>query len=285
MKIIRAAVLGYCFGVRRAVELAQKALLENQGKNVYSLGPLIHNESVLNKLSEKGLVTVNEDEINKIKKDSVVIIRAHGVAPKVVDELKSKSCTVIDATCPRVKASQKMVEKYEGAEDFIILTGDKEHGEVKSIAGYAKVPFYEIQNYEEADKFKIENSDSKNVILLSQTTFSPLEFERIKLLFGERYKNLHVMNTVCPATNERQDALVELCKTVDGILVVGGKNSANTKRLFQTASENCRYAAHIQNSKDIPEIFYSLEKVGITAGASTPDEIIAEVEEALQSNQ
>lgn len=281
MKILRAAVLGYCFGVRRAVELAQKALTENQNKKVYSLGPLIHNESVLKKLSEKGLMTLNEEDINKIKNDSVVIIRAHGVAPSVIEILKSKNCEIIDATCPRVKASQKMVEKYEGSEDFIILTGDKEHGEVKSIAGYAKVPFNEIQNYEEAQNFKIENAESKNIVLLSQTTFSPLEFEKIKLLFTERYKNINVMNTVCPATNERQDALQELCKEVDGILVIGGKNSANTKRLYQTAIANCKYAAHIQNADDIPDVFYKLEKVGITAGASTPDEIINEVEAKL----
>ncbi len=284
MKIIRASVLGYCFGVRRAVELAQKALAENEnsGKKVYSLGPLIHNESVLEKLSMQGLIIVNESEFNKIENESVVIIRAHGVAPSVIEELENKKCTVIDATCPRVKASQKMVERYTTQNDYVVLTGDRNHGEVIGIAGYAGENFSQIQDYEEAKNFVIKGADKNaselNVILLSQTTYSPKEFEKIENLFRSKFKNLAVMNTICPATNERQDALKELCKTVDGVLVIGGKNSANTKRLYQTAAANCKYAAHIQNAKEIPEIFFTLEKVGITAGASTPDEIIQEVE-------
>ncbi|MDD5929972.1 MAG: 4-hydroxy-3-methylbut-2-enyl diphosphate reductase [Spirochaetales bacterium] len=284
MKIIRASVLGYCFGVRRAVELAQKALADNEhsGKKVYSLGPLIHNESVLDNFSRQGLKIVNESEINKIENEAVVIIRAHGVAPSVIEELENKKCTIIDATCPRVKASQKMVERYTRANDYVILTGDRNHGEVIGIAGYAGKNFSQIQDYEEAKNFTIkgadENASEMNVILLSQTTYSPNEFEKIENLFRSKFKNLAVMNTICPATNERQDALIELCKAVDGVLVIGGKNSANTKRLYQTAAANCKYAAHIQNVKEIPEIFFKLEKVGITAGASTPDEIIQEVE-------
>lgn len=288
MELIRASVLGFCFGVRRAVELAQKALEENKGNTVYSLGPLIHNESVLSEFAAKGLITVDEEDISSIKNSSVVIIRAHGVSPNVISELKKKQCKIIDATCPRVQASQKMVQKYDKPDDFIILTGDRQHGEVRSIAGYAKTKIAEIQDYNEALSFKIENnkpssSQEKNIILLSQTTFSPLEFEKIKSLLCNRFSKIKVMNTVCPATNERQEALLELCRKVEGVLVIGGKNSANTKRLYLTAKENCQYAAHIQSASDIPLEFFSLEKVGITAGASTPDKIILEVEKALKS--
>ncbi len=288
MKIIRASVLGFCFGVRRAVELAEKALSENKDKAVYSLGPLIHNESVLNELGEKGLKALDESRISEIPSGSVVIIRAHGVAPQVIEALKNKSCIIIDATCPRVMASQKMVQKYKSSQDLIVLTGDRNHGEVKSIEGYASAEFCDIQNYQEAEDFvgggKLSsiNTAEKHIILLSQTTFSPVEFEKVEKLFRSRFENLSVMNTVCPATNERQEALLELCAQVDGVLVVGGKNSANTKRLYQTAASACHLAAHIQSAKEIPEEFFKLTRVGITAGASTPDYIIEEVETELK---
>ena len=286
MKIIRASVLGFCFGVRRAVELAEKALVENPGKKVYSLGPLIHNENALRSLEEKGLHIVDESEIEDLEKGSVVIIRAHGVAPSVTDALERRGCVIIDATCPRVKASQKMVERYSSQNDYVVLTGDRNHGEVIGIAGYAGENFSQIQDFEEAKNFEISGSESvseKNVILLSQTTYSPKEFEKIENLFRQKFHNIAVMNTICPATNERQQALLELCQQVDGVLVVGGKNSANTKRLYQTAAANCKLAVHIQSASEIPEEFFALDKVGITAGASTPDSIIKDVEMLLTS--
>ena len=283
MEIIRASVLGFCFGVRRAVELAEKALAENTDKTVYSLGPLIHNENALRALSEKGLITVDEERVGEIPPDSVVIIRAHGVAPSVTDVLESKNCKIIDATCPRVKASQKMVERYSSENDYVVLTGDRNHGEVIGIAGYAGENFSQIQDYTEAESFNIPDSDKTNVILLSQTTYSPKEFEKIEKLFRARFKNLAVMNTICPATNERQQALLELCSKVDGVIVIGGKNSANTKRLYQTAAANCKQAVHVQTASDIPSEFYNLNSIGITAGASTPDSIIDEVEKFLKA--
>ena len=281
MKIIRASVLGFCFGVRRAVELAEKALAENPDKTVYSLGPLIHNENALRALEEKGLHILEEADIAGLEEGSVVIIRAHGVAPSVTDALEAKNCKIIDATCPRVKASQKMVERYSSENDYVVLTGDRNHGEVIGIAGYAGENFSQLQDFAEAQSFAISDSDKKNVILLSQTTYSPKEFEKIESLFRSKFRNLAVMNTICPATNERQQALLELCSQVDGVLVIGGKTSANTKRLYQTAAANCKLAAHIQSAADIPNEFYNLKTIGITAGASTPDEIIEEVENGL----
>ena len=283
MEIIRASVLGFCFGVRRAVELAEKALSENPGKKVYSLGPLIHNENALSALEEKGLHILEESDIAELEEGSVVIIRAHGVAPSVTDALEKRGCKIIDATCPRVKASQKMVERYSSENDYVVLTGDKNHGEVIGIAGYAGENFSQIQDYEEAERLNIKDGDNKNVILLSQTTYSPKEFEKIENLFKSKFHNLAVMNTICPATNERQQALLELCSQVEGVLVVGGKNSANTKRLYQTAAANCKLAAHIQSAADIPQEFFNLKTIGITAGASTPDEIIEDVERKLEA--
>lgn len=281
MKIIRASVLGFCFGVRRAVELAEKALLENSGKKVYSLGPLIHNEKFLEKLKSKGLEIIEENQIESLEEGSVVIIRAHGVGPDVIKDLENKNCSILDATCPRVKASQKMVERYTNQNDYVILSGDKNHGEVIGIAGYAGKNFIQIQNKEEAEKLQFSENDGINAILMSQTTYSEKEFEQIEEILRKKVKNIDVMNTICPATRERQEALIELCKNVDGVLVVGGKNSANTKRLFQTAATNCRNAALIQTADEIPHDFYKMNTVGITAGASTPDEIIEAVEKSL----
>ena len=283
MEVIKSSVLGFCFGVRRAVELAEKALSEADGKPVYSLGPLIHNESALKSLEQKGLMIAREDGIDDIDDGAIVVIRAHGVAPCIISRLEQKNCKVVDATCPRVKASQKMVERYSSLNDYIVLTGDRNHGEVIGIAGYAGKNFSQLQNYEEAEKFTIDDPDSKNVILLSQTTYSPIEFGKIQNLFKTKFKNLAVMNTICPATEERQNALLELCAKVDGVIVIGGKSSANTKRLYQTAAANCKYAVHIQDASEIPEEFFKLQKVGITAGASTPDEIISCVEIEFKS--
>ena len=158
MEIIRASVMGFCFGVRRAVELAEKALAENPGKKVYSLGPLIHNENALRTLEEKGLHILQEEDIPLVKEASVVIIRAHGVAPSLTKKLEEKQCLIIDATCPRVKASQKMVERYTHQNDYVILTGDRNHGEVIGIAGYAGENFSQIQDYAEAEKQLVKSS-------------------------------------------------------------------------------------------------------------------------------
>ena len=174
-----------------------------------------------------------------------------------------------------------MVERYSSENDYVVLTGDRNHGEVIGIAGYAGENFSQLQDFEEAQSFAISDSDKKNVILLSQTTYSPKEFEKIENLFRTKFRNLAVMNPICPATNERQQALLELCSQVEGVLVIGGKTSANTKRLYQTAAASCKIAAHIQSASDIPEEFYNLKTIGITAGASTPDEIIEEVERKL----
>ena len=282
MEIIKASVLGFCFGVRRAVELAEKAITENAGCSVFSLGPLIHNEEYLKKLENAGLKIIEENEIDSIPENSVVIIRAHGVTPSVIQRLELKKCKIMDATCPRVKASQKMVERYTSQNDYIILSGDKNHGEVIGIAGYAGKNFSLIQNIAETEKMDFSVFEDNNVILMSQTTFSEVEFSQIEAFLKSKIKNFTVMNTICPATKERQEALIELCQKVEGILIIGGKTSANTKRLYQSAMKHNQNVALIQTEKDIPQQFYNYKSVGITAGASTPDNIIAAVEKKLK---
>lgn len=299
MNVIKADTLGYCMGVRRAVESAEVALKEYKDKKVYSLGPLIHNTVALEELTAKGLNILEEKDIDSVNSDSVVVIRAHGISPVVRNKLAEKKAVVIDATCPRVTVSQNRVAEYYEKGYVIILAGDKGHAEVEGIKGYASDSFYCVQNLDEAkillssrefndlskssETGELENSSDRKYLLLCQTTFSPVEFEKISGFLKTELETLEIINTICPATRQRQDALERLCKNVDGVVVVGGKKSANTIRLYQKALEYVKNAVHIEKASEIPDSFKKLERVGVTAGASTPDNVIGEVIAALYS--
>lgn len=281
MKVFLADVLGYCMGVRRAMDCANKALCDNSDKRVYSLGPLIHNRIALEGLQNKGMTVLDEENIDSINEESIIVIRAHGVAPSVSNKLISKNLNVVNATCPKVTASQRNAEKYAKQGYLVLLVGDKNHGEVTSIAGYAGTSFKLIENIQEAKSLKIDYN--QKAVLLCQTTYNAEDFLSIAEEISKKVSDLKILNTICSATKERQEALKKLCPDVDGVIVVGGKNSANTKRLYQIAQENCKRAALIETWQEIPEDFYNLEKVGITAGASTPDEVIMEVKDKLET--
>lgn len=281
MKVILADVLGYCVGVRRAVECAQSALAQYTDRAVFSLGPLIHNRAALESLEKSGLKCIDETDMQAVPEGSAVIIRAHGVSPSVLRQLERKKCVIINATCPRVAASQKTVEKYADRNCSVVLAGDKNHGEVAGIAGFAGTSFSLVQNNDEAEEYVRRADKNQKTVLLSQTTFSLSEFERISRTISAGLPDTKVIHTICPATKERQDALLRLCPLVCGVIVVGGKNSANTKRLFLTAAAHCPEAVLIENESEIPEAFFSMETVGITAGASTPDSVISAVRKRL----
>lgn len=283
MTILRAEILGYCMGVRRAVEAAELACAENVNKKVYTLGPLIHNNSALKALEKMGVGVLSADasDLSADASDCVVIIRAHGVPPVIMKKLENSKCKVINATCPRVLSSQKRAADFGKKGYTVLLAGDKNHGEVVGISGCARASGAEctvIENHEEAANL---NPLPEQAILLSQTTISSAEYENIANVLKEKIPNLKVANTICPATQERQKALVELCRNVDGVLIIGGKNSANTKRLLRTAQELCPNAALIETADEIPADFFRLKRVGLSAGASTPDFVIDAVEEAL----
>lgn len=281
MKVILAEVLGYCVGVRRAMECAQSALAQYKGRTVFSLGPLIHNRAALESLEKSGLKILDEKNSAAIPEESAVIIRAHGVSPAVLRQLEQKKCVIINATCPRVVASQKTAAKYAARNFSVVLAGDKNHGEVAGIAGFAGKLFSLVQNNDDAAEYVRHADRKQRTVLLSQTTFSPSEFEKIARTILAGLPETKVIHTICPATKERQDALLQLCPLVDGVIVVGGKNSANTKRLLQTAAAHCSAAVLIENEYEIPDTFFSMETVGITAGASTPDSVICAVQKRL----
>ncbi len=281
MKVIRADVLGFCMGVKRAVDLADKTLLEAGSKKVYSLGPLIHNPTVLADFEKRGLSVLSDDKMSCVQENSLVLIRAHGTTPEVMVQLESRNCTVVDATCARVHLSQKRAEEWSGKGYQIIIAGDRNHGEVTSIAGFATKcagsSVVIVQNAKEAQEISV----AENSVLIAQTTFSPVEFARIKELLMQKNPELVVFNSICFATMERQKALKNLQGRVEGILVIGGKTSANTRRLYETACSVCSKAALIENVSEIPDEFFCLQNVGITAGASTPEAVIQSVEKAL----
>lgn len=302
MEIIRAKILGFCAGVRRAVLAAEKALEENRDGQVYTLGPLIHNPVALNKLAQRNLKILVESKIPLLKSDDTVIIRAHGVPPETESDIREKGVNVVNATCPLVTKSQRTAAEYARNGYFIFFAGDKNHGEVVGIEGYARkaaleagkdLNFILIKDTDEL-KAELDSLSKKNVlsseskiVLLSQTTFSIKTFDALQTELKSSFPNAEIISSICPATHERQDALRELCSLVDGVIVIGGKNSANTNRLFVTAEKLCKKAVLIETPEEISdkirEEFASLKKVGITAGASTPDDTIDAVEQKLKN--
>lgn len=297
MEIIRAKILGFCAGVRRAVNAADKALSENGAGQVYTLGPLIHNPVALEKLAERNLKILSEKEIPSLKNEDTVIIRAHGVPPETENALRERGVNLINATCPLVTQSQKRAAEYAEQGYIIFFAGDKNHGEVIGIEGYAReaaknaginLHFILVKDLAELDSSINQlsqngeiSADSK-IVLLSQTTFSIKVFDLLQNELTNRFPCAKVISSICPATHERQNALKELCEKVEGVLVIGGKTSANTNRLFVSAEKSCKKAALIETPEEIPEEFFSLKSVGITAGASTPDDTIEAVENLLK---
>lgn len=278
MEVIKAKVLGYCMGVRRAVEAAENALKpDNHARKVYSLGPLIHNPTVLESLKKRGLEILDVERIGEVEEGSLVVIRAHGTSPEVLELLKKRGATVIDATCPRVHSSQNVAAKSVEEERTVIIAGDRNHGEVTGISAFSKNRAIVIETVEEARGI----NGIQKAVFLSQTTFSQELFAEMEEILKSQIADLKVLHSICPATKERQSALRDLEGKAEGILVIGGKESANTRRLFETAKSICPKTALIEDEGEIPEDFFKLNKVALTAGASTPDSVIERVENKL----
>ncbi len=269
-------------GVENAVKQAQSAIQNPnfQGKKIFSLGPLIHNPSVLNSLKNQGLNVLSENNLDKIDSNSVVLIRAHGTSPKVLDLLSKKGAIVIDSTCPKVHLSQRRAKEWHSKGYKIVIAGDKSHGEVLSILSYVDGDGLVLETALETQKIHF----SGKIAILAQTTFSLTEFNKICAEIKKKNpEELKIFNSICNATMLRQNALKELEGKSQGIIVIGGKNSANTKRLFESAKLICENVALLEDETEIPKEFFSLESVALSAGASTPDWIIDKVEQKLIS--
>jgi 4-hydroxy-3-methylbut-2-enyl diphosphate reductase len=279
MKIIRAAVMGRCMGVKRAVDLALKAAAAAGESAVFTLGPLIHNPQAIAELERKGVSVLGEGDLDERVAGSVVIIRAHGAPPELLGRLKDLGATIVDATCPRVLASQRKARDFHAKGYTVVLAGDLNHGEVAGIVGQAPGALV-VGGAEEAAAVA-KGIKSGKVALLAQTTIGAGEYAAIRAELEALHPSLVVVDSICPATEERQDALAGLARSVDAIVVVGGKDSANTQRLYRTAASLGLPAWLVETAAELPEELYGIERVGLTAGASTPDGLVDEVELSL----
>jgi len=275
-------VCGYCGGVRRAVDMALRVAAEGGGP-VYSLGPLIHNPAALRVLSAKGVQPLSVGELPDRMDGASVIVRAHGVPPETLRLLELKGGRVVDATCPRVKSSQKEAADFFAKGFVLFLVGERTHAEIVGIAGYAPSGIIVASTEDartEAERLKAARPDAK-VALIAQTTISAQEYGAIAEEIIRFFPDATVSRTICPATADRLAALQDLAAECDALVIVGGRDSANTRRLHTLAVQLGKPAWHIEEVGELPEELFGYERVGLTAGASTPDEVVDAVEAAL----
>ena len=283
MEIKLAKTAGFCFGVKRAVETVYEQVETCKDKKIYTYGPIIHNDEVIKDMKEKGVEVIYSEEELKQLSSGVVIIRSHGVPKRIYRILEEQGVQCVDATCPFVKKIHKIVEKESKAGKHIVIIGDANHPEVKGIQGWSKSEVSIIQTEEEARAFK--PISDKEICIVSQTTFNYNKFKYLVEILSERNYNVSVLNTICSATKERQTEAFEIANEVDVMIVVGDKHSSNTQKLFEICRKACKDTYYIQTVEDLDmNQLKSVKKVGITAGASTPNNIIEEVQNSVRIN-
>ena len=281
MEVVLAKSSGFCFGVKRAVDRVYEQLAEN--KKIYTYGPIVHNDDVVADLEEKGVKVLNtKEELTELTEGSVVI-RAHGVPKEIYENMEQKNIECIDATCPFVKRIHKIVEKESAEGRRIIVIGNAKHPEVEGIRGWCKTPATVIESREEALQFNGSKDDKYCVV--SQTTFNYKKFQELVEIFQKKGYDIIVANTICSATEERQKEASELAAKADVMIVIGGTHSSNTRKLYELCKSECENTYYIQTLADLQlELPNSVELVGITAGASTPNKIIEEVQNYVRIN-
>ena len=281
MEVVLAKSSGFCFAVKRAVDRVYEQLAEN--KKIYTYGPIVHNDDVVADLEEKGVKVLNtKEELTELTEGSVVI-RAHGVPKEIYEIMEQKNIECIDATCPFVKRIHKIVEKESAEGRRIIVIGNAKHPEVEGIRGWCKTPATVIESREEALQFNGSKDDKYCVV--SQTTFNYKKFQELVEIFQKKGYDIIVANTICSATEERQKEASELAAKADVMIVIGGTHSSNTRKLYELCKSECENTYYIQTLADLQlELPNSVELVGITAGASTPNKIIEEVQNYVRIN-
>ncbi len=277
MKVTLAKFAGFCFGVKRAVDMVYEQIEKETGP-IYTYGPIIHNEEVVAELEAKGVVVIPEDSSLDDYAPGTVIMRSHGVSRAVVESLEAQGMTVVDATCPFVKKIHRYVEEYSKKGYHIVVIGNASHPEVQGIIGWMIGEEYTvISSAEEMEAFAIDQS--KPICLVSQTTYNLNKFHELVEIMGKKEYDVLVLNTICNATEERQKAAAELAKESDAMIVIGGKHSSNTQKLFEICKNECEATYYIQTLDDLNgSLLPSNGSLGITAGASTPNNIIEEVQ-------
>ena len=281
MEVIQAKSMGFCFGVKRAVEAVYEQ--EEKGGDIYTYVAVVNNGEVVDDLKKKGVrVIEGREELDKVE-SGTVIIRAHGVARDVYERIAERGLTCVDATCPFVKRIHGIVERESREGKQIVVVGNPGHPEVEGITGWCTTPAVVLETVEEAEKFVPEKD--KEICIVSQTTFNYNKFHNIVEILKKKVYNVSVANTICNATEERQREAKELAASVDAMIVIGGRHSSNTRKLYEICSEECANTYFIQTLDDLnKELPKAVRLVGITAGASTPNNIIEEVQNNVRIN-
>jgi 4-hydroxy-3-methylbut-2-en-1-yl diphosphate reductase len=290
-------------GVRRAVELAYNQA-DSSGK-VYTLGPLIHNPQALEDLKLRGVTILDEANLPENLSGDVVIIRAHGVSPQTEAELRKRGAVVVDATCPKVKASQLKAASLAKQGYRLFLAGEESHAEIAGIRGYAEEGWTQGNHADHSKQFlrvissaaeaeiaaKLLSEDPElhsgpvKTALIAQTTISNEEYHAIGAVISRYFPMLEIIQTICAATRERQDSLRELLGKTDAVVIAGGKDSANTRRLMSIAQASGKPCVIVETVNDIPPDFFKFKTVGLAAGASTPDMVIDSIEKGLGTRE
>ena len=284
MQTIRLAkTAGFCFGVKRAVDTVYEQVKRKQGEKIYTYGPIIHNQEVVRDLQEKGVEVIHTEAELATLTSGTVIIRSHGVPRRVYELLESRGLKCVDATCPFVKKIHNIVSEESGKGTHIIIIGDANHPEVQGIYGWAQNHVTIIGTEAQAEAFAAPKN--QEVCIVSQTTFNYNKFTYLVEIISRKGYNIRVLNTICSATKERQTEAESIAKEVDAMIVIGDKHSSNTQKLFEICSNACRDTYYIQTLQDLDmNQLRSVQTVGITAGASTPNNIIEEVQSNVGIN-
>ena len=278
MEVIRAKTAGFCFGVKRAVDTVYEQLEKtSESTTIYTYGPIIHNEEVVKDMKQKGVIVLQSEAELDALTEGTVIIRSHGVEKAIYDKLNAKGIKIVDATCPFVKKIHNIVQKESTNGNYIIIVGNPQHPEVEGIRGWAGIKAVVVQTKEDIDKLIIP--ENEKVCVVSQTTFNYNKFKELVEIILKKSYDVSVLNTICNATKERQTEAQRIAEEVDAMIVIGDKHSSNTQKLFEICKNACKDTYYIQTLDDLDmNQLGSVETVGITAGASTPNNIIEEVQ-------
>ena len=273
MKIELAEKYGFCFGVKRAIKIAE----ENKNSSTY--GPLIHNSKEIERLNLDFNVSLTED-LNDFNTGDKAVIRTHGIPKNELAKLYDESVDVIDATCPFVTKPQQICEEMSEEGYSIVIFGDEKHPEIRGVKSYAKHGAYVVTDVSDLESLKLGD----RIAVVAQTTRRAEDYLQITNFLIPRHKEVRVFNTICNATFENQDAARKLSREADVMIVIGGKNSSNTKQLYSIAVENCSNSYHIECEDDLESKWFKDKKLcGISAGASTPDWIIQKVIDKIEN--
>ena len=276
-----AEYAGFCFGVRRAVDTVYEQV--KSGKTIYTYGPIVHSEEVVRELAAQGVRVLESREELEALSEGTVVIRAHGVPKEICRIAAEGGMECIDATCPFVKRIHRIVEEESLRGSHILVAGNPGHPEVEGIVGWCKGPVTVLEEPGDAEKF-VPSGDRK-LCLVAQTTFNYNKFHSIVEIFEKKGYNVYVVNTICSATEERQRSARALAEEADVMIVIGGKHSSNTKKLFEICKEECAHSYFIQTLDDLHlDLPKAVRLVGITAGASTPNNLIEEVQNYARIN-